>query len=101
MNLQKVVTEKEMREMQYYRSRLHCENSDVKVAALELDCYAKRVGLNLLDVFPDNYHPHQSRAKSFKFQDKHFDLLDLKQGKDRQIWEVKDLTVLDEMYDIL
>ncbi len=101
MNLEKVIEIKEMRKLQYYRTRLHCENSDMQVAALDIDSYTRRVGLNMLDVFPENVHPNLCRAKSFNFKDHHFEEINFLRGNDRQFWEVKDLSLLDEMFEIL
>lgn len=101
MNLEKVIEVKEMRKLQYYRSRLHCENSDMQVAALDIDSYTRRVGLNMLDIFPENIHPNLCRAKSFNFKDNHLEEINFLRGSDRQFWEVKDISLLDEMFEIL
>lgn len=101
MNLEKVIEVKEMEEVQYYRARLHCENSDLKVSSLDLDSYTRRVGLNMLDEFPRDVHPNQCRAKSFNFKEHHFEAINFVRGNLRQFWEIKDLMLLDEMLDIL
>lgn len=101
MNLERVIEVKEMRKLQYYRTRLHRENSDMQVAALDIDSYTRRVGLNMLDKFPENVHPNLCRAKSFKLKDHHFEEINFLRGNDRQFWEIKYLSLLDEMFEIL
>lgn len=96
-----VVSSRTVRSMQYYRARLRCENLNLEVAKLDFDSFGKRVGLNQLTEFPTTHHPNLTRAKSFKFADKHFDKLDMKTDDQRDFWWITEQDTLEEMVGIL